>query len=202
MAYRSSDTRPAAVTALDAVRTLLEYIGEDPNREGLLETPARFLSAFQMYTKGYAGPTPAEVLKTFTDGAETTTSMVIVHNIPFLSLCEHHLAPVTGTAHVGYIPDGKIVGLSKLARLTEIFARRLQVQERATQQIADALVENLAPLGVGVLIRAAHGCMSHRGVQIHGSVTTTSAMRGALMNEPSARAEFLQLCHAAEKSLG
>lgn len=184
-------------TASDAVRTLLRFVGEDPEREGLRETPMRFLKALTYYTKGYAQD-PAEVLKTFEDGAEGTNSFVIVHNVPFLSLCEHHLAPVTGIAHVGYIPDGKIVGLSKLARLVDVFARRLQVQERATQQIADALQKHLNPIGVGVLVRAAHGCMSHRGVQIHGSVTTTSALRGAVLDEGPARAEFLALCRDAE----
>jgi len=193
--------QPTRADACTAVETLLRYLGEDPEREGLRETPSRFVAAMEAYTAGMA-LTPDKILKTFADGAEGTNELVIVHNIPFLSICEHHLAPVTGIAHVGYIPSGKIVGLSKLARLTNIFARRLQVQERATQQIADALVEHLQPVGVGVLVRAAHGCMSHRGVMIHGSVTTTSAMRGALLEEPAARAEFLALCRDGERSHG
>jgi len=163
----------------------------------LKETPTRFLKAWKEWAWGYT-QSPANILKTFEDGANGYDEMVIVHNVPFISKCEHHLADVIGHAHVGYIPNGKIVGLSKLARIVEVFARRLQVQERATVQIADALVEHLQPKGVGVVIRAAHGCMSTRGVKIHGSVTTTSAMRGALFDKPQAREEFLTLCKMAE----
>ncbi len=178
---------------------LLRMIGEDPDREGLRETPRRVAAAWKEWASGY-GQDPLAVLKAFKDGAENCgDELVIVHNIPIVSKCEHHLADVTGIAHVGYIPNGKIVGLSKLARVTEIFARRLQVQERLTNQIADTLVKGLEPKGVGVIIRAAHACMSTRGVKIHGSVTTTSAMRGALLEKPAARAEFLSLCEAAER---
>jgi len=186
-------------SADDIVTRLLQYIGEDPKREGLRDTPARFLAAWKEWAWGYT-QSPAHILKTFEDGANGYDEMVIVHNVPFISKCEHHLADVIGHAHVGYIPNGKIVGLSKLARLVEVFARRLQVQERATVQIADAIVEHLEPKGVGVVIRAAHGCMSTRGVKIHGSVTTTSAMRGALFDKPQAREEFLTLCKMAEDS--
>ncbi len=183
----------------DIVTRLLEYIGEDPNRGGLRETPARVLNAWREdWAWGYSQD-PAAVLKTFTDGAHGFDEFVIVHNIPVVSKCEHHLADITGHAHVGYIPNGKIVGLSKLARLVEIYSRRLQVQERLTVQIADCLVENLQPIGVGVLIRAAHACMSTRGVRISGSTTTTSAMRGALMTKPEARKEFMDLCAMAER---
>lgn len=182
------------------IRQLLEHIGEDPDREGLKETPKRVLKAWKEWASGYA-QNPADVLKTFEDGADGVNELVIVHNIPIVSKCEHHLADITGHAHIGYIPRGRIVGLSKLARLAEVFARRLQVQERMTNQIADALVEHLQPAGVGVLIRAHHGCMSTRGVKIHGSTTTTSAMRGALLKEASARAEFLDLCKMAERKV-
>ncbi len=182
-------------SAEDAVVRLLQFIGEDVHREGLRETPGRVVRAWGEWAAGY-GADPARILKTFEDGA--TNELVIVHNIPVVSKCEHHLADIHGIAHVGYIPDGRIVGLSKLARLVDAFARRLQVQERLTGQIADALVEHLTPKGVGVLVRASHACMSSRGVKIHGSVTTTSAMRGALMDKPEARAEFLSLCQAAE----
>ena len=126
--------------------------------------------------------------------------MVIVTNIPILSKCEHHLADITGWAHIGYIPDGKIVGLSKLVRLANVFARRLQVQERLTNQIADALVDGLHPKGVGVVVKASHSCMSTRGVGIQGSLTITSAMRGALLEKHAARAEFLSLCSSAERT--
>ena len=180
------------------IRWLLTYIGEDPDREGLQETPARVLKAWKEWATGY-GKDPAAVLKTFQDGAEGVNELVIVHNIPVISKCEHHMSDVIGHAPVGYIPNGRIVGLSKLARVTDIFARRLQVQERLTNQIADALEEHLKPTGVGVVIRANHACMSTRGVKIHGSTTTTSAMRGALMTESSARKEFLDLCAMAER---
>lgn len=185
-------------SAEDAIVRLLQHIGEDPEREGLKETPARVIRAWKEWAAGY-NQNPAAVLKTFVDGANGADEMVIVHNCPVVSRCEHHLADIIGNAHVGYIPNGKIVGLSKLARVVEIFARRLQVQERMTVQIADALVEHLQPKGVGVLMRCAHHCMSTRGVRVHGSVTTTSAMRGALLKSGNARAEFLELCRAAER---
>lgn len=180
-----------------AVTELLFAMGEDPGREGLLDTPARVAKAWGEFTCGYAMD-PAEILKTFEDGAEGTDEMVIVHNIPVMSRCEHHLEQISGVAHVAYIPDGRVVGLSKLARLVDVFARRLQVQERMTVQIADALMEHVQPKGVAVLIRASHGCMAARGVKIHGSETTTSALRGVL-KESAARAEFLTLCQMAEK---
>lgn len=182
--------------AKSAIMTLLDEMGEDPARGGLLETPARVVKAWREFTAGYRMD-PAEILKTFEDGAEGCDEMVIVHNIPVVSRCEHHLEQIYGIAHVGYIPNGRVVGLSKLPRLVEVFARRLQVQERMTNQIADALEEHLKPLGCAIFIRASHGCMSGRGVRIHGSTTTTSALRGA-MKEPAARAEFLQLCQMAE----
>ncbi len=184
--------------AIRAVKTLLRYIGEDPSREGLVETPARFVDAWDEWAAGYKEK-PEDVLKLFVDGAEGVDSMVIVHNIPIHSKCEHHLADMSGIAHIGYIPNGKIVGLSKLARLADIFARRLQVQERLTYQIADAIQENLWPLGVGVVVRCSHACMSTRGVKVHGSVTTTSAMLGVLRDDVAARREFLDLCAMAEK---
>jgi GTP cyclohydrolase I len=184
-----------------AIRTLLLYIGEDPDREGLQLTPERVLKAWKAWSCGY-DQDPQRVLmeRTFEDGAELCgDEMVIVHNIPVISKCEHHMADMIGIAHVGYIPNGKIVGLSKLPRLVNVFARRLQVQERLTNQIADALDNGLQPKGVGVVVRAAHACMSTRGVSIQNSVTTTSAVRGALLHKPEARAEFLALCRQAEK---
>lgn len=171
---------------------LLEYIGEDPTREGLRETPDRVLKAWGHWCKGY-DVDPATVLKTFEDGAEGMDEMVIVGPIKLYSHCEHHMAPFFGTAHVGYIPDGRVVGLSKLARVVDIFAQRLQVQERLTTQIADCLMEHLKPLGVGVIVRAEHFCMCSRGVNKQGSFTTTSALRGAIKDGKAARAEFLAL---------
>lgn len=182
------------------VSELLRELGEDPDREGLRETPTRVARAWCEWTDGYSMD-PAEILKTFVDGAPPNTAgeMVVVGPIPFSSRCEHHLAEISGEAHVGYIPNGRVVGLSKLARLVDVFARRLQVQERMTNQIADALVEHLAPMGAGVLVRATHGCMSSRGVRLQGVYTTTSALRGAMLYNEAARSEFLGLCRDAER---
>lgn len=171
---------------------LIVELGLDPFRQGLQETPARAAKAFREYIIGYTLD-PAEILKCFEDGAENYDQMVIVKDIPFYSLCEHHLAPFFGTATVSYIPNGKVVGLSKLNRLVDIFARRLQVQERMTGQIADAIAQNLEPLGVGVIVRARHLCMESRGICQQGHHTVTSALRGVLKSEASARAEFFNL---------
>lgn len=168
-------------------------IGEDSSREGLLETPDRVVKAWKQWTSGYEAKA-STVLKTFADGAEGCgNEIVLVSNIPVFSFCEHHLAMIWGLAHVGYFPNKKIVGLSKLVRLVEIFSRRLQVQERMTNQIADALTDNLAPAGVGVVLECRHGCMESRGVNVRGTVTTTSALRGTIRQDPMLRAEFLQL---------
>lgn len=171
---------------------ILEYIGEDPHRGGLLETPARVAKAWDYWFGGY-GKEPAEILKTFEDGAENCDEMVIVKDIPFYSHCEHHMAPIFGTASVAYIPNGKIVGLSKLSRLVDLYARRLQVQERLTNQIAEALQEHLSPKGVGVLIKARHLCMESRGVCQQGHHTVTSALRGVMREPGGAREEFISL---------
>ena len=176
----------------DLVRNLLRYMGEDPDRGGLLDTPARFLKAWRYWTKGY-DEDPATILKTFADGGENYDEMVVVSNIPAWSTCEHHLAPIWGKAHVGYIPNGRIVGLSKLNRLVDCFGRRLQVQERWTTQVADAIEEHLEPQGVAVVIEAQHMCMESRGVCHHGTITRTSAVHGKLRTNSSARAEFLRL---------
>lgn len=176
----------------DIVLRQLQAIGEDVKREGLRETPKRVVKAWKHWFSGY-GQDPKEVLKVFQDGAEGCDQMVLETDIPVYSFCEHHMAPIFGVAHIAYIPNGKVVGLSKLARVTDIFARRLQVQERLTNQIADALNDHLEPLGVGVIIQARHGCMESRGVCKHGVVTTTSALRGALKDEASTRAEFMSL---------
>lgn len=181
----------------EMVRQLLRHIGEDPGREGLRETPARFLKGWTEWASGY-NQNPKDIFKVFEDGALGYDELIVVHNVPVVSKCEHHLADITGLAHVGYIPNGKIVGLSKLARLVDVFARRLQVQERMTVQIADTLMEHLQPRGVGVIVRASHACMSTRGVKIHNSVTTTSAMRGVMLSKPEARKEFFDLCTMAE----
>lgn len=179
-------------SADDIVTRLLQFIGEDPTREGLKETPARVIKAWQEWTAGYEQD-PVSILKTFEDGAKSVDELILVRDIPMWSHCEHHLAPFFGVAHIGYIPNGRIVGLSKLARLVDVFGRRLQVQERMTNQIADAMQEALAPVGVGVVIEARHMCMESRGIRRVGATTVTSAMRGALMVKPEARAEFFSI---------
>lgn len=189
----SRDPGPWARYPQQILKNLLaEVIGENPAREGLLETPARAVKAWREWTSGYAMD-PAEVLKVFEDGAEGCDEMVVVHDIPVYSHCEHHLAAIFGIATVAYIPNGKIVGLSKLPRLVDIFARRLQVQERLTNQVADAIIEHLKPKGCGVVVKARHMCMESRGIRQPNSYTTTSALRGVFKSDPSARAEFLSL---------
>jgi GTP cyclohydrolase I len=172
---------------------LLRGIGENPDRPGLRETPERVARAWAHWSRGY-NESPADVLKVFEDGAEKVDQMVIVRGIPVYSHCEHHLAPFFGVAHVAYVPDGRIVGLSKLSRLVDIFARRLQVQERLTTQVADALQDCLLPKGAAVMLVCRHLCMESRGIARQGSDTVTTALRGVLRDEEAARNEFLSLC--------
>lgn len=179
-------------SAHDSVVRMLQYIGEDPSREGLLETPKRVVKAWDEWFSGYRVD-PASLLKTFQDGAEGVNEMVLLTDIPVFSYCEHHIAPFTGVANVAYIPNGRIVGLSKIARVVDAFSRRLQVQERLTNQIADCLLKELNPLGVGVTVVAKHSCMSTRGVKVHGVDTTTSALRGVFLTDPMVRNEFMHL---------
>lgn len=179
----------------DIISHMLCHLDPNSEREGLAETPKRVAKAWAHWTSGY-NKNPADVLKVFSDGAENCNEMVLVRNIPFYSHCEHHMAPIIGTAHVAYIPNGKIVGLSKLNRVVDIFARRLQVQERLTNNIADALQDNLMPLGVGVVIEARHMCMESRGVCQQGHTTITSALRGVMRTDPATRAEFLSLVNS------
>lgn len=170
-------------------REWLAAIGEDPDREGLARTPHRVAKAWSFLTAGY-GQTLAEVVGEGIFAAEGS-EMVIVKDIEFYSMCEHHMLPFYGRAHVAYIPDSKILGLSKFARIVDLYSRRLQVQERITTQVADALEELLAPKGVAVLMEGTHLCMSMRGVQKQNSSTTTSAMRGLFRADPRTRAEFM-----------
>ncbi|MDR1451250.1 MAG: GTP cyclohydrolase I FolE [Helicobacteraceae bacterium] len=176
----------------NAVKTILTQIGEDPSREGLLKTPTRVAKAYEAMTIGYKQD-PARVLgdALFTDYG--CSQMVLSRDIEFYSLCEHHLLPFFGVASVAYIPDGKVVGLSKLPRMIDVFARRLQIQERMTEQIADAMMETIKPKGAAVLISARHLCMEMRGVQKQGAVTTTSALRGIFLKDIRAREEFTSL---------
>lgn len=179
-------------SATDIVTRLLQYVGEDPERGGLLDTPKRVLKAWKHFGSGYDVDV-AKLLKVFEDGGEVYDEMVIVKDIPIYSKCEHHLESIFGTATIAYIPNGKIVGLSKLSRLADAFARRLQVQERLTAQIADALETYVKPKGVGVIIKARHMCMESRGICQQGHHTVTSALRGVIKSDQTARAEFLKL---------
>lgn len=174
-----------------AVREMLELVGEDPDREGLLKTPERVERSMQWMTRGY-GLDAAEVIGDALF-AETHQNMIVVRDIEFYSMCEHHMLPFFGKAHIAYIPDGRIVGLSKVARVVDVFARRLQVQERLTDQIAEALDDVLSPRGVGVVLEASHFCMMMRGVEKQNSRTLTSALRGVFREDASTRDEFLRL---------
>ena len=177
----------------DVVRRMLELVGEDPDREGLLRTPQRVANALTWLTRGYETDVKDVVGNAIFE--EAHENMVLVRDIDLYSLCEHHMLPFFGRAHVAYIPDGKIVGLSKLPRIVDVFARRLQVQERLTEQIAQAIQDVLQPRGVGVVIEANHLCMMMRGVEKQNSRTITSALRGAFRTDAKTREEFLHLAH-------
>ena len=178
--------------ASDIIQDLLYFIGEDPTREGLRETPERVLKAWRHWTSGYH-KIPCNILKTFEDGGENYDQMVVVKDIPFYSMCEHHLAPFFGTATIAYLPNRRVVGLSKLSRLLDAFARRLQVQERLTTQVADCLQKHLRPKGAGVMLKARHLCMESRGISQQGHFTITSALRGEFMTDHKVRDEFLSI---------
>jgi GTP cyclohydrolase IA len=182
----------------DIIRELLEELGEDPLREGLRETPKRVEKSLRFLTSGYA----ADVDSVLNNALFTVdyNEMVIVKDIDFYSLCEHHLLPFFGKCHVAYIPQGRVIGLSKIPRLVEIFARRLQVQERLTNQIAETLREKIRPLGVGIVLEATHLCMSMRGVEKQNSVAVTSAMLGVFQHDARTRMEFLDLIRRPEMS--
>jgi len=177
----------------NAVKEMLTIIGEDVNREGLLKTPARVYKAFKFLTSGYEKD-PKEVLNEALFES-SNDEMVIVRDIEFYSMCEHHLLPIIGRAHIAYIPNGKVVGLSKIPRMVDVFARRLQIQEQMTEQIADALTEVINPKGVGVVVQARHMCMEMRGVQKVNSTTTTSALRGMFLQEKT-RNEFFNIINS------
>lgn len=173
-------------------RRLIASLGENPERAGLLETPDRLVRAWKHWSSGYADD-PAEILKSFEDGAEEYNELIVVRGIPVYSHCEHHLAPFFGSATIGYVPDKRIVGLSKLTRLVNCFARRLQVQERLTSQIAESLMAHLRPKAVGVMIRCRHMCMESRGICMPGEETITSSMLGELQSNLGMRTELLAL---------
>ena len=182
----------------EAITKVLELIGEDPQREGLIKTPARVAKAFDFLTEGYHQD-PKEILSQ----ALFTTSndeMVLVRDIEFYSMCEHHILPIIGRAHVAYIPDGKVVGLSKIPRIVNVFARRLQIQEQMTEQIADAISETINPKGVAVVLHARHMCMEMRGVEKINSTTVSSALRGLFKSDERTRNEFYNLINTPTPS--
>lgn len=193
MSYSKQEIYDEKVTAALAEHyaKILELLGEDPAREGLVKTPERVAKAMQFVTQGYEQD-PAQILQSALFH-ETYSQMVLVKNIELYSMCEHHMMPFIGKCHVAYIPDGTITGLSKIARVVECFARRLQVQERLTTQIRDCLQDTLHPKGVAVVIEAEHTCMSMRGVQKADAITTTSAFSGIFLSDERTRNEFLQL---------
>jgi GTP cyclohydrolase I len=190
IAAADENARPSVEAARDAVRTLIRWAGDDPDREGLIETPDRVVRAYGEWYSGYDEDPVAILSKTFeeTNGYD---EMIVLRNMRFASFCEHHMSPIIGKAHIGYLPARRVVGISKLARLVEVYARRLQIQEKMTAQIADTISEILEPKGVGVVIEAAHQCMTTRGVDKPGSTLTTSRMTGAFRTDPSTRREFL-----------
>ena len=184
--------RPGRAEAEDAVRTLIGWAGDDAGREGLRDTPARVVRAYEEFFSGYEMD-PVDILKRTFEETEGYDEMVVLRDIRFESHCEHHMAPMIGKAHVGYLPRRRIVGISKLARLVEAFGRRLQIQEKMTAQIANVIDEVLKPQGVAVVIEAAHQCMTTRGVHKPGAVMVTSRMLGAFRDNPSTRREFLAM---------
>jgi GTP cyclohydrolase IA len=190
-----AEKHPSNAEFRDLVRRQLELIGEDPDREGLLRTPHRVATSLAWLTRGYEMDV-AHVVNGALFEAEGASNMVMVRDIELYSLCEHHMLPFYGKAHIAYIPNGKIVGLSKLPRIVEVFARRLQVQERLTEQIATALDDVLDPMGVGVVVEAYHLCMMMRGVEKQNSKTLTSAVRGLFRSDQRTREEFLTLAYA------
>ena len=183
--------KPSREQAEAAVRTLLNWAGDDPGREGLLDTPKRVVDAFGDWFSGYSDD-PTEYLKRTFEEVEGYDEMIVLRDIEFESHCEHHMAPIIGKAHVGYLPDGKVVGISKLARVVETYARRLQVQEKLTAQIAQVIQDVLQPRGVGVVIEASHEYMTTRGVHKRGVSMITSKMLGRFREDARTRAEFLQ----------
>ncbi|MCZ2343915.1 MAG: GTP cyclohydrolase I FolE [Bacteroidales bacterium] len=200
-AENHSQPRPGGSVDLEriqnAVREILAAVGENPEREGLLETPARVA---RMYAEVFAGlhlDPAVHLQKTFTQKHD---EMVLVKEIAFSSCCEHHLLPFTGQAHIAYLPDGKVVGLSKLARVVEVIARRPQVQERMTEDLADLIMRELNPRGVGVILEASHSCMTIRGVRKPGAMTITSALRGLFRSNPTTRSELMSLVFGASRS--
>jgi GTP cyclohydrolase I len=184
--------RPSREAAEEAVRTLLRWAGDDPAREGLIDTPKRVVRAYEEYFSGY-GQDPYAILRRTFEETNGYDEMVVLRDIDFRSHCEHHVAPIVGRAHIGYLPNHRVVGISKLARVVDVFARRLQIQEKLTTEIADSIETVLQPRGVGVVIEAAHHCMTTRGVRKEGVLMVTSRMLGTFRTDPKTRREFLSM---------
>ena len=182
--------KPTLEEAEAAVRTLIEWAGDDPNREGLADTPNRVVRSYQEFFAGY-DTDPADMLSRTFEETDGYDEMVLLRNVTFESHCEHHMVPIIGVAHVAYIPEHRVVGISKLARVVEAFAKRLQIQERLTMQIANTIEAILQPIGVGVVIEAQHQCMTSRGVHKPGVSMVTSCLLGAFRDNPATRSEFL-----------
>lgn len=183
---------PVPDDVAEAVRTLIRWAGDDPEREGLLDTPARVARAWKEYARGYAEDPAAHLYRTFEE-VGGYDEIVLLKDIPFQSHCEHHMAPIIGKAHIAYLPNTRVVGISKLARVLHGFARRLQVQERLTAEVADCICEHLQPKGVAVVIEATHACMTARGVNTPGVIMTTSRMMGTFRSDERSRKEVLAL---------
>ena len=190
-------TRPSADEAMEAVRTLIRWAGDEPTREGLVDTPKRVIEAYREFYAGYEEDPEAVLAKTFDDVAGYD-EVVLLKNMAFESHCEHHMVPIIGRAHIAYLPDQKVVGISKIARLLDIFAKRLQTQEIMTKQIADTIERVLQPKGVAVIIDANHECMSTRGVHKTGSTTVTVQMRGLYKTDLEARAELMRMVTSSD----
>ena len=188
----AQERRPSREEAENAVRTLVRWAGDDPNREGLAGTPERVVRAYEEFFTGYHDD-PVEILQRTFEEVEGYDEMVLLRNIRFESHCEHHMAPILGRAHIAYLPDHRVVGISKLARLVQVYAKRLQIQEKMTAQIANTIQEVLQPLGVAVMIEASHQCMTTRGVYKPGAALATSRMFGAFRENAATRREFLSL---------
>lgn len=186
------EIRPTQAEAEEAVRTLLRWVGEDITREGLLDTPKRVVNSYKELFSGYSQSVENELGRTFEEVAGYD-DIVLVKDIPFFSHCEHHMVPIIGKAHVAYLPDGKVLGLSKIARVVEIFGRRLQIQETLTAQIAHAIDQALQPRGVAVMIEAEHMCMAMRGIQKQGSTTVTTTFTGTFKSDPQEQVRFMTM---------
>jgi GTP cyclohydrolase I len=193
---KQSASRDAAPVSREeaeaAVRVILRYTGDDPDREGLMETPARVVKAYDEYFSGYTQD-PYQILKKTFEETDGYDEMVVLKGVQFSSHCEHHMAPIIGRVHIGYLPDRRVVGISKLARIVEVYARRLQIQEKMTAQIADTLNTVIQPRGVGVVVEAVHHCMTTRGIHKSGVLMVTSRMLGSFRADPKTRREFLNM---------